>query len=337
MIRQEIRHTRDTRGRGEGVSRGIASTAHSGTVPMSRRKVSAQVHTLQAVCTLCNESSDKPGFNLDTVASQPVLRSRNIPKNSISHALKRFLDLHILSSPGTDTDGKKLYRVKNLEWAIAYIAGDPDKPWTPLTPTPQTTEFTDYDEHRAHFDVGLTSDWYGRIQGVSEVKNGQCTFRTKGFTLSVNEKSLKGQLFIRPYWREEVKHKIGEDFYQYVHGLETKNAMNGDFCLPLDMKGGRFFVGGRPVQLSGSHYENQLDIRAAKNDKNIRQGIEGILDQADFNVRILDNQDAILDALQKQGEVQSKIAETLQKVIRQLSPEQSYQAPPEEKGGFEYR
>jgi hypothetical protein len=304
---------------------------------MSRRKVSAQVHTLQALCTLCNESSDKPGFNLDTVASQPVLRSRNIPKNSISHALKRFLDLHILSSPGTDTDGKKLYRVKNLEWAIAYIAGDPDKPWTPLTPTPPSTGFTDYDKHRPHFDIQMTQEWFSRVEGQATANNGQYTLKTKAFTLSVNGKSLLGQFFIRPYWREESKRMIGVDFYDYLHTQESNGALRGDFTLPVELRGKRLFLGGRPAQWSGSHYMNQLDIRTAEGDQNLKKGLEGLIDQADFNVRILDNQDAILDALQKQGEVQSKIAETLQKVIRQLSPEQSYQAPPEEKGGFEYR
>ncbi len=304
--------------------------------PLSK-KVSAQVHVLQRFLSLCNEQPDKPGFTLDNAAQWPPLKE--VPRNTLNHAVKRFTLLGIMSSPGLDADGKRLYRIKNVEWAIAYIQRDKDKPWIPLTPTPETTQFIDYDKHRPHFDVQLTQEWFARVKDKAESSNNQFTLRTKAFTLSVNGSSLLGQFFIRPYWREESKHMLGQDFYDYLHGIETKGGLNGDFALPVDLKGKRLFIGGRPAQWSGSHYMNQLDIRTSEKDKNIKKGLEGLIDQADFNVRILDNQDAILDTLQRQSEVQSKIAETLQKVIKQLSPEkeQSYQAPAVSGGDYSYR
>lgn len=305
---------------------------------MSKR-VSAQVHVLQRLLSLGNEHPDRPGFTIDDVLKWPVFKQRKTPKNSAAHALERFIGLQIVFSPGSDATGNRLFRIKNSEWAMAYIAQDPNKPWIPLTPTPSSVEFADYDEHRDHFDVVLTAEWFSRIRGVCEVNNGQHTFRTKAFTLSVNEKSLRGQMFVRPYWREEAKRRIGEDFYAYLLSLETRGALRGDFCLPLDVKGQRFYVGGRPTQFSASHYEAQLDVRASKGDQHIRDGLAALVNQADFNTRALDFQDAVLETLKKQGETETKIAETLQKIMKQFFPEveQGYQPQPEDKGGFAYR
>lgn len=303
------------------------------------KKVSAQVHVLQRLLSLGNEHPDSPGFTTDEVLKWPIFKQRKAPRNSIDHAIKRFVKLNIVFSPGKDATGSRLYRVKNLEWAISYIEGDKKKPWLSLTPTPPESTFIDYDKHRPHFDVQLTSEWSSRVQGVSTVNNGQRTCHTKAFTLTFNEKSLKGQFFIRPYWREEAKQRIGADFYEYLHGLEEKKKLNGDFCLPVDLKGKRFFIGGRPAQWSGSHYVNQLDIRASEGDKNIRMGLEGLVDQADFNVRVLDFQDAVLETLNKQSEVQTKLADNLQKIISFMDPktEQTYQSPVEDGGDFAYQ
>ena len=306
--------------------------------PLSKR-ISSQVHGLQRLLSLCNEHPDIPGFTLDNILKWPVFKLRNTSHNSMDHAMKRFVKLNIVSSPGHNTSGKMLYRVKNIQWAIAYIENDPDKPWIPLTPTPRPDQFADYDEHRPHFAVSLTTDWFARIRGICTTNNGQCTLRTKSFTLSVNSKSLKGQIFLRPYWREDIKKKIGEDFYQYIAALESKGAMRGDFCLPLDVKGQRFYVGGRPTQISASHYEAQLDVRASQGDQHIRDGLAALINQADFNTRTLDFEDAVFETLKKQGEVQSKIAESLQKIVKQFFPETdpTYRPPPEDEGGFQYQ
>ena len=305
---------------------------------MSRR-ISTQVHVLQRLLSLGNEHPDRRGFTIDDIIKWPVFKKRNTPRNSIGHALKRFLGLQIAFSPGINTTGDRLYRIKNSQWAMAYIARDVEKPWIPLTPTPAPTEFSEFNEHRDHFPVVLTAEWFARIRGVCESSNGQFTFRTKAFTLSVNEKSLRGQVFIRPYWREEVKRRIGDDFYQYLASLESKGAMRGDFCLPLDVKGQRFYVGGRPTQFSASHYEAQIDIRASKSDAHIRDGLAALINQADFNTRTLDFEDAVLETLKKQGETETKIVETLQKIVSQFFPEaeHGYQPPPEDEGAFLYQ
>jgi hypothetical protein len=87
------------------------------------------------------------------------------------------------------------------------------------------------------------------------------------------------------------------------------------------MKGERLTLGGRPTQWSSSHYTAQLDIRAKKNDKNLRDGMNGLTDQGTFNIRILDTFDAILETLTKQGEVQTRNTQALEKLVKLLSPE----------------
>ena len=137
---------------------------------------------------------------MDDVYKWPVFRHRNIKRNSVQVALSRFVKMGICCSPGFDTSGRRLYRVKNPEWAIAYIEGDDEKPWLRLTPTPPTEGFLETNEHRDHFDVRLSKESFDRIENKAEVSNNQYTLRKKTFTLSVNGKSLAGQLFVRPFW-----------------------------------------------------------------------------------------------------------------------------------------
>jgi len=110
-------------------------------------------------------------------------------------------------------------------------------------------------------------------------------------------------------------------------------------CLPVSVVGQRFSIGGRLTQFSASHYPAQLDIRRSKDDSHIVDGLLGLINQADFNTRSLDFQDAVLETLKKQGEVQSKTAEAIQKLIRIFFPqsEQSYQASSQDRGDFAYR
>jgi hypothetical protein len=268
----------------------------------------------------------------------PVFKERNVPRGSVRKAYERFIKLEIVSSPGTDADKQRLYRVKNTQLANAYIEHDPKRPWIPLTPTPPNDDFLDYDEHRDHFDVELTRECFDRLGMHFKANNGQHTFRTKAFTLSVNGKSLLGQLFIRPYWRTEVKRLIGEDFYNYLVEMELRGGMRGDFTLPIDVKNERIYLGGRPTQFSASHYPAQLDVRRSRNDTHVKDGLLALTNQADFNIKTLDFEDAILETLQKQGEVQTRQTELLKKIMQEIQmtngkkpEEQPYQPPPEEK------
>jgi len=294
---------------------------------------------MQRILSLGNEHPEAIGFTVDDIAKWPVFRQRHAKRNSIRIALYRFEELGIVASPGSDLSGRRLFKVNNSVWARSYIEGDRTKPWLSLTPTPSTDQFRDYDEHRDHFDVQLTKEWFERIKGKCEVKNNQYTLRTKAFTLSVNGKSHAGQIFVRPYWRTEVKRQIGEDFYQHLADMESSDGLQGDFCLPIGVMGQRFTIGGRPTQFSASHYPAQLDIRRSKNDSHIVDGLRALINQADFNTKILDFQDAVLETLKKQGEAQSNTAEAIQKLIRLFFPEseQSYQTSSQDRGDFAYR
>jgi uncharacterized protein with von Willebrand factor type A (vWA) domain len=49
--------------------------------------------------------------------------------------------------------------------------------------------------------------------------------------------------------------------------------------------------------------------------------MNGLTDQGTFNIRILDTFDAILETLTKQGEVQTRNTQALEKLVKLLSPE----------------
>ena len=308
--------------------------------------MSSQVKALQRLLSLCNEHTGSIGFTLDDVMKWPVFQERKVPRGSIRKAFERFIKLEIMSSPGTNSEGKRLYRIKNSLWANAYIESDPDKPWIPLTPTPPKDDFLDYDEHRDHFDIELTRECFDRLGGHFESSNGQFTWRTKAFTLSINGKSLLGQLFVRPYWRTEVRKLIGDDFYNYLVEMEVRGGMRGDFALPIDVVGQRFYLGGRPTQFSASHYPAQLDVRRSRDDSHVKDGLLALTNQADFNIKTLDFEDAVLETLKKQGEVQTRQTELLKNIMQQLQmtngkkpepEEQPYQAPSEDKRDYSYR
>ena len=302
-------------------------------------KLSSQIHALQHLLSLGNEHRARSGFTADEVHTWPILKKRGTPRKSVVKALERFVRLEIAFSPGLDRSGKRLYRVINSELARAYIARDKDKPWRPLTPTLPSRQFSDFDEHRDHFNIQLTKEWFERIMARCDVNNNQYTLRSKGFTLSVNGKSRAGQLFTRHCWRTVVKREIGEDFYQYLADLESKGGLRGDFCLPIGMKGQRFTIGGRVCQFSASHYEAQVDVQASKSDRHLRDGIAALFNQADFNAKTLDFQDAVLETLKKQGEVQSRSAVAIEKLVQLFFSqlEHSYQASSDDRGHFAYR
>lgn len=300
------------------------------------KRISTQIHFLQRILSLGNEHPSTIGFTLDDIARWPVFKKRNVPRKSIHKAAERFVKLGILSSVGINANGKNLYRIRRIDWANAYIERSSEKPWIPLTPTPENGDFSDYDEHRDHFDIELTREWFERVRGHCVAKNGQHTLRTKAFTLSINEKSLKGQLFIRAYWRSEVKKYLGDEFYDYVVRLEGRGAMRGDFCVPIDVKGARFYIGGRPTQISASHYEAQLDVRRCRDDDHIKDGLLGLINQADFNTRILDHIEATQQVLAKQNEVQTRILEQLEKITQKMTPETEYHPIKVDGGDYSY-
>jgi len=267
-----------------------------------KKKVSAQVIALRRLLSLCNEHTSAAGFTIDDMARLPTLKDRGIKRNSILQAMNRFSKLKIVFSPGSNSKGQRIYRISNTEWANAYIEGDKSKPWLSLTPTPPINEFPEKDEHRDHFDIELTAEWFDILQRNGEVKNNQWTWRHRSFTISVNGSSLLGQLYIKPYWRTDIKRYFGQEFYDYIIDLDTRGLRQGDFCLPFGMKGERITLGGRPTQFSASHYSAQLDVRAKKSDKNARDGLFGVTDQANFNIRILDTMDALKEEMRELGE-----------------------------------
>ena len=281
-----------------------------------KRRNSGQILALKRLVSLSNEHPTAIGFTLDQIASWPPLRAKGVERDSVNKAVHRFLSLQIAYSPGMNQSGKKLFRIINNEWANAYIEGDPTKPWLPLTPTPPSNAFPVVDEHKDHFDVELTREWFAIVKRYASVANNQYTWKHKSFTISVNGSSLKGQVYIRPYWRTDIEQVFGKGFLDYL----MKQDLSGDFCLPFGVKGERISLGGRATQFSASHFPAQLDVQCKKSDKNVREGLYAVTDQAAFNIKVLDTFDALLETLTKQGEVQTRNTEALEKLVRLLSP-----------------
>jgi len=296
-----------------------------------KHKNSTQNLILKRLLSLCNEHTTSEGFTLDQIASWPPIRARNVKRDSINKALRRFCTLGIVLSLRVNQKNKPLFRIKNSEWAIAYIEGDKNKPWLPLTPTPSKDEFTDFDEHRDHFDITLTTAAFDVLRKYGTENHNQFTWRHKSFTISANGQSLKGQVYIKPYWRTDIKHYFGEEFYAYLADLDNRGARRGDLCLPIGMMGERISLGGRATQFSGSHFPAQLDVRARKDDKNLREGLNALVNQGDFNIRILDSLDAIVDGMKSIGEHNSRNTEVLEKLVKLLSPK----ADDEPKGDYQ--
>jgi len=309
-----------------------------GVSPLSK-KVSGQVRVLQRLLSLTNEAPEALGFDLARIMAWPPIRNRKPPRDSVRTALVRFCHLGIAVSPGLNAEGHRLWKIKNQAWAVAYIERDPDRPWLPLTPTPPTDGFLEFDEHRDHFDITMTQDSFKTVQRYGTENRNQWTWRHKAFTISVNGSSLMGQIFIKPYWRSAILASFGQGFLDYLVALETKGSRRGDFCLPIDMKGQRFTIGGRPVQFSASHYPAQVDVRRSQGDVNIKEGLEAMTKQWDFNVRVLDQLAQLTEALVHQGDIQTRMSESLVQIAKVLTQPRDapYEAPAEDPGDQSYR
>ena len=306
-----------------------------------KHRNSTQNLILKRLLSLCNEHTTSEGFTLDQIASWPPIRARNVKRDSINKALRRFLSLGIILSSRAIFKNKPLFRIKNSEWAIAYIEGDKNKPWLPLTPRVGSDDFPDVDKHRPHYPIQLTEPWFDMLRRLANEKSNEYTLATKEFTISVNGSSFKGTLYVKPYWRTGVQKVFGQAFLDYVLSLDQKGMKRGDFCLPLDVKGERFTIGGRPTQFSASHYPAQLDVRASDKDSHIKDGLYALTNQADFNVRVLDMFDSLLETLTKQSQAQTRNTEALEKLVKLLTPgdkpgtETEYK-PPERDDGLMY-
>lgn len=228
-------------------------------------------------------------------------------------------------------DGKTWgFRLKNPTWAIAYIQSDKNKPWLSLPPKPPETAWQVQDIHRKAYDVRLTRWDLDKAKEIGEStpnprNGGQVVVKRKEFTLSVNSRTGRGEVYLFQGWDAGILRYFSQELHQSLADQVSKKTGREHISLPIEVANQRIKVGGSDVVIAGSHYPLELDLQGLESDVKGKKVVQLLTDQMLFNRTIigiegsLDRMESGLVQLSgnllKLAETQAKTNELLDRLI----------------------
>ncbi len=252
-------------------------------------------------------------------------------------------------------DGKTWgYRLKNPSWAIAYIQGDRTKPWLSLPPHPPEVSWQVQNKHRLAYDVQLTQGDFEKARQIGEFSpnprnGGQVVVKRKEFSLSVNARTGRGEVYLFQGWDAGILRYFSQEFHQFLANQVSQKSGREHISLPVEYVNNRIKVGGSDVVLAGSHYPIELDLQGLESDMKGKKIVQLLTDQMLFNRTII-GMEGSLDRMEsglvqlsgnllKLAETQAKTNELLDKLIngKKPEPEPPYTPPSEDDDSNFYR
>lgn len=240
-------------------------------------------------------------FTVDELIKFPVIRRRDPKRNTVRIYLKRHLTNGIIEKVRL-ADGKTwAYRVLKPVEAVAFIRGDKKKPWLKVPPNPDVT-FSIQNRHRVTYLVQLRKDDLEAMQRTAEYRpnrrnGGAYLLKRKEFTLSVNARTGKGQIWLFNGWDAAVRRIFSAEFHQTLAQLVGNREGQEHFSVPVEFMGKKVRIGGSYLQYCGSHYPFEIDICGPEKDKNKVQAVQMMTDFLEFNkvlLQIRDDLNALL-------------------------------------------
>ncbi len=247
-------------------------------------------------------------------------------------------------------DGKTWgYRLLNPTWAIAFIQSDKSKPWLSLPPKPPEVSWQIQNKHRPVYDVQLTQGDFEKARQIGEFtpnprNGGQVVVKRKEFTLSVNSRTGRGEVYLFQGWDAGILRYFSPEFHQFLANQVSQKSGREHISLPVEYVNNRIKVGGSDVVLAGSHYPIELDLQGLESDMKGKKIVQLLTDQMLFNRTII-GMEGSLDRMEsglvqlsgnllKLAETQAKTNELLDRLINgkpKPPEEQSYQSPSEDR------
>jgi len=248
-------------------------------------------------------------FTISDLMRNSGLERRSIKRKTLGISLKRLSQLGMIERIRLADNKSYAYRLMNPYLANAFIHGDKNKPWLKLPVKPISPGFAVENRHRVKYRIHLTKDELQTVSRIGEFRpnprtGGIYLLKRKSYTLNVNAKTGKGEIFLFGGWEKELLLDLGNRAYSFVQ--EERTAGNGlrHISLPVELLNKRIRVGGSDVLLAGSHYPIEFDIQGKENDESAIEIMNMLTDQMKFNETIL----TIKNSIQHMGKAISDLA-----------------------------
>jgi len=292
-------------------------------------------------------------LTLDDILKASGIARRHPKRKSVAKELDRHIASGFVERVRMD-DGKTWgFRLKNPSWAIAYIQGDKNKPWLSLPPKPPEVSWQLQNRHRPAYDLQLTQADFEKARQMGEFtpnarNGGQVVVKRKEFTLSVNARTGRGEIYLFQGWDAGILRYFSAELHQFLANQVSKKSGREHISLPVEYVNNRIKVGGSDVVLAGSHYPIELDLQGLESDMKGKKIVQLLTDQMLFNRTII-GMEGSLDRMEsglvqlsgnllKLAETQAKTNELLDKLVNGRKPEEPpYQPPSEDKRDYSYR
>ena len=242
------------------------------------------------------------------------------------------------------------YRLLNPYLANAFITNDKNKPWLNLPLKPTSLGFATENRHRIRYAIQLTKDELDKAKKIGEFRQnlrtgGIILLKRKSYTLSINAKTGKGEIYLFNGWEKDMLQDLGNRAYSFVQ--EQKTAKNGDrhISLPVELLNKRIRVGGSDVLIASSHYPWEFDIQGKENDESAIEIMNMLTDQMKFNESIIEMRNGIRNfnkGINDMAGNEQLIIQGLNKVIELLTKPRSsdkieYKGNVSSQGDFSYQ
>ena len=283
-------------------------------------------------------------FSINKLMRFPAIKRSSAPIDTVRRYCDRFFRIKILEKVSLDEVGRVGYRLSNSQDALTYINGEDTKPWLKLPPKPPEDAFPVENRHRVDYKVKLSPEELEIAEAIGKFRansrtGGSILVRKKGYTLSVNARTGRGQIWLFLGWDSAILNDYGTRLHQEIAEQVEAQTGNRHISIPIEFVNKRIRVGGSDVVVAGSHYPIEFDIQGKESDQKVVKALQMLTDGAKFN-RVLLGLEETLDYIRYQQDQQAqavlKLAEAQLQSSELLSSLSSLLSGDKE-GGFPFK
>ena len=284
-------------------------------------------------------------YSVDDLVKIRVIRNFDSPRQTIRRYCDRFFRIRLLEIISLGVNRNIGYRLNDAQSALAYINSEDTKPWLKLPPKPPEDAFPVENRHRVDYKVKLSPEELEIAEAIGKFRansrtGGSILVRKKGYTLSVNARTGRGQIWLFLGWDSAILNDYGTRLHQEIAEQVEAQTGNRHISIPIEFVNKRIRVGGSDVVVAGSHYPIEFDIQGKESDQQVVKALQMLTDGAKFN-RVLVGLEETLGYIKYQQDQQAqavlKLAEAQLQSSELLSSLSSLLSGNDKEGGFPFK
>lgn len=235
-------------------------------------------------------------FSVDEILKVPILRRRQLSRQTLNKCLRRFLKLKLIEKIILADHKTYGYRLLNAQLAHSYINADQTRPWLypqrKLTLKPPSCGFPQEFPHRVRYLLQLSKEELAVAKRFGEYRpnvrtGGSYVLNTREFCMVVNVRSGKGEIFLNSGWERAIFSMFGGRLASYLEYQVSEGKGRREISLPVEFKNKRIRVGGSEIVWAGSHAPIEIDVQGDESDTQVINALQLLTDSIKFNDTIL--------------------------------------------------